>query len=40
MRVARSYAPGDVRIEDAEDPEPGPGEVVCEVLRDGDFRKV
>ncbi len=35
MRVARSYAPGDVRIEDAEDPEPGPGEVVCEVLACG-----
>ncbi len=35
MRVARSYAAGDVRIEDAEDPEPGPGEVVCEVLACG-----
>jgi L-iditol 2-dehydrogenase len=35
MRVARSYAPGDVRIEQAEDPEPGPGEVVCEVIACG-----
>jgi L-iditol 2-dehydrogenase len=35
MRVARSYGPGDVRIEHAEDPEPGPGEVVCEVIACG-----
>ncbi|MBV9335998.1 MAG: alcohol dehydrogenase catalytic domain-containing protein [Solirubrobacterales bacterium] len=35
MRVARSFAPGDVRIEAAQDPEPGPGEVVCEVLACG-----
>ena len=35
MRVARSFAPGDVRIEEAQDPEPGPGEVVCEVLACG-----
>lgn len=35
MRVARSFAPGDVRIEEAEDPEPGPGEVVCDVLACG-----
>lgn len=31
MRVARSFAPGDVRIEQLEDPEPGPGEVICSV---------
>jgi len=35
MRVARSFAPGDVRIEEAQDPEPGPGEVVCDVLACG-----
>jgi L-iditol 2-dehydrogenase len=35
MRVARSFAPGDVRIEEAPDPEPGPGEVVCDVLACG-----
>ena len=35
MRVARSFAPGDVRIEEAQDPEPGPGEVVCAVLACG-----
>ena len=35
MRVARSFAPGDVRIEDAPEPEPGPGEVVCDVLACG-----
>ncbi len=35
MRVARSYAPGDVRIEQDPDPEPGPGEVVCEVIACG-----
>jgi L-iditol 2-dehydrogenase len=35
MRVARSYGTGDVRIEEVEDPEPGPGEVVCEVLACG-----
>ncbi len=35
MRVARAFAPGDVRLEDDPDPEPGPGEVVCEVLACG-----
>jgi L-iditol 2-dehydrogenase len=35
MRVARSYGPDDVRIEQVEDPEPGPDEVVCEVLACG-----
>jgi L-iditol 2-dehydrogenase len=35
MRVARSFAPGDVRIEEAQDPEPGPGEVVCDVVACG-----
>jgi L-iditol 2-dehydrogenase len=35
MRVARSFAAGDVRIEQAPDPEPGPGEVVCDVLACG-----
>jgi L-iditol 2-dehydrogenase len=35
MRVARSFGPGDVRIEHLEDPSPGPGEVVCEVLACG-----
>src|SRR6516225_9051180 len=35
MRVARSVALDDVRIEDAEDPMPGPGEVVCDVLACG-----
>ena len=35
MRVARSFAAGDVRIEEALDPEPGPGEVVCDVLACG-----
>jgi L-iditol 2-dehydrogenase len=35
MRVARSFASGDVRLEDDPDPEPGPGEVVCEVLACG-----
>lgn len=35
MRVARSYGPGDVRIEEVPDPEPGPGEVACEVLACG-----
>ena len=35
MRVARSFAPGDVRLEVLEDPEPGPGEVVCEILACG-----
>jgi len=35
MRVARSFAAGDVRIEEADDPEPGAGEVVCEVLACG-----
>ena len=35
MRVARSFAAGDVRIEDDPEPEPGPGEVVCDVLACG-----
>jgi L-iditol 2-dehydrogenase len=35
MRVARSFGPDDVRIEHVEDPVPGPGEVVCEVLACG-----
>jgi L-iditol 2-dehydrogenase len=35
MRVARSFASGDVRIEEAEDPAPGPGEIVCDVLACG-----
>jgi L-iditol 2-dehydrogenase len=35
MRVARSFAPGDVRIEEMPDPEPGPGEVVCDVVACG-----
>lgn len=35
MRVARSFAPGDVRIEEADDPAPGPGEIVCDVLACG-----
>ncbi|HTX08570.1 MAG TPA: alcohol dehydrogenase catalytic domain-containing protein [Solirubrobacteraceae bacterium] len=35
MRVARSFAAGDVRLEDDPDPEPGPGEVVCDVLACG-----
>jgi len=35
MKVARSFAPGDVRIEDAPEPEAGPGEVVCDVLACG-----
>ena len=35
MRVARAFAPGDVRIEEMQDPEPGPGEAVCEVLACG-----
>jgi L-iditol 2-dehydrogenase len=35
MRVARSFGADDVRIEEVDDPEPGPGEVVCEVLACG-----
>jgi L-iditol 2-dehydrogenase len=35
MRVARSFAPGDVRIEQVPEPEPGPGEVVCDVVACG-----
>ena len=35
MRVARSFASGDVRIEEAPEPEPGPGEVVCDVIACG-----
>jgi len=35
MRVARSVALDDVRIEDVDDLAPGPGEVVCDVLACG-----
>jgi L-iditol 2-dehydrogenase len=35
MRVARSFGPADVRVEEVDDPEPGPGEVVCNVLACG-----
>jgi L-iditol 2-dehydrogenase len=35
MRVARSVALDEVRVEDVEDPIPGPGEVVCDVLACG-----
>jgi L-iditol 2-dehydrogenase len=35
MRAARSFGPADVRVEELEDPEPGPGEVVCDVLACG-----
>lgn len=35
MRVARSLSSGEVRIEDVDDPRPGPGEVVCRVLACG-----
>ena len=35
MRVARSFGPDDVRIEQVDDPRPGPGEVVCDVLACG-----
>jgi L-iditol 2-dehydrogenase len=35
MRVARSLALDDVRVEEVEDPRPGPGEVVCRVLACG-----
>jgi L-iditol 2-dehydrogenase len=38
VRAARLYAPGDLRIEDAPKPEPGPGEVLVQVevaLTDG-----
>jgi L-iditol 2-dehydrogenase len=35
MRVARSFAPADVRIEEEPDPDPGPGEVVCQVIACG-----
>jgi len=35
MKVARSIAPREIRIEDMAAPEPGPGEVVCEVLACG-----
>ena len=35
MRVARSIGPREVRIEDAPAPEPGPGDVICEVLACG-----
>jgi L-iditol 2-dehydrogenase len=35
MRVATSFGPNDVRIEEMEDPEPGPGEAVCDVLACG-----
>jgi L-iditol 2-dehydrogenase len=35
MRVARSFAADDVRIEEDPDPQPGAGEVVCEVIACG-----
>jgi L-iditol 2-dehydrogenase len=35
MRVARSFGVDDVRIEELDDLEPGPGEVVCDVLACG-----
>jgi len=35
MRVARSFAADDVRIEEEPDPQPGAGEVVCEVIACG-----
>ncbi len=38
MRAARFYAPGDVRVEEVPDPEPGPGDVLVQVevaLTDG-----
>ena len=35
MRVARSIAVGEVRIEEIDDPEPAAGEVVCDVLACG-----
>jgi L-iditol 2-dehydrogenase len=35
MRIARSVGLREVRIEDVAEPEPGPGEVVCEVLACG-----
>jgi L-iditol 2-dehydrogenase len=35
MRVARSFAPDEVRIEEIDDPQPGPGEVVCDLLACG-----
>jgi L-iditol 2-dehydrogenase len=35
MRVARSVSLDDVQIEDVDDPTPGPGEVVCDVLACG-----
>ncbi|NEA22719.1 alcohol dehydrogenase catalytic domain-containing protein [Actinomadura bangladeshensis] len=31
MKVARFYAPGDIRLEDAPEPEPGPGELKIRV---------
>jgi L-iditol 2-dehydrogenase len=35
MRVARSFGPDDVRIEDAADPVAGSGEVVCQLIACG-----
>jgi L-iditol 2-dehydrogenase len=35
MRVAKSFAGGDVRIEEVEDPEPAADEIVCDVLACG-----
>ncbi len=35
MRVARSIAVGEVRIEETDDPEPAAGEVVCDVIACG-----
>lgn len=31
MKVARFYAPGDIRLEDTAEPEPGPGELKIRV---------
>src|SRR5436305_3929464 len=35
MRAARAFALDDVRIEQLEDPQPAPGEVICDVLACG-----
>ncbi len=35
MKVARSFAVDDVRIEEIDDPAPGPGEVLCDVIACG-----
>ena len=42
MRALIFHGPGDVRLEDVADPEPGPGEIVIRVeaaLTDGTDRK-